>query len=83
MDNVGGGQRGLRATPSLELLQALSDYYGINYGNEVVDLGGSSNLNLLVGDADRRYVLRAYRPMSQKIGSRTSSSYAMSSLLMA
>ena len=62
MDNVGGGQRGLRATPSLELLQALSDYYGINYGNEVVDLGGSSNLNLLVGDTDRRYVLRAYRP---------------------
>lgn len=43
-------------------MQALSDYYGINYGNEVVDLGGSSNLNLLVGDTDRRYVLRAYRP---------------------
>ncbi len=62
MDNAGGGQRGLRATPSLELLQALSDYYGFNCGNEVVDLGGSSNLNLLVGDTDRRYVLRAYRP---------------------
>ena len=62
MDNAGSGRRGLRATPSLELFQALSDYYGTNCGNEVVDLGGSPNLNLLVGDADRRYVLRVYRP---------------------
>ena len=62
MDNAGGGRRGLRATPSLELFQALSDHYGINYDKEVVDLGGSSNLNLLVCDADRRYVLRVYRP---------------------
>ena len=62
MDDAGGGQRGLRATPSLELFQALSDHYGINYDKEVVDLGGSSNLNFLVCDADRRYVLRVYRP---------------------
>ena len=62
MDNAGGGRRGLRATPSLELFQALSDYYGINGGNDVVDLGGSSNLNLLVCDVDHRYVLRVYRP---------------------
>ena len=62
MDDAGGGRRGLRATPSLELFQVLSDHYGINYDKEVVDLGGSSNLNLLVCDADRRYVLRVYRP---------------------
>ena len=62
MDDAGGGRRGLRATPSLELFQALSDHYGINYDKEVVYLGGSSNLNLLVCDADRRYVLRVYRP---------------------
>ena len=62
MDDAGGRRRGLRETPSLELFQALSDHYGINYDKEVVDIGGSSNLNLLVCDADRRYVLRVYRP---------------------
>ena len=62
MDDAGGGRRGLRTTPSLELFQALSDHYGINYDKEVVDIGGVSNLNLLVCDADRRYVLRVYRP---------------------
>jgi Ser/Thr protein kinase RdoA (MazF antagonist) len=29
---------------------------------ETVDLGGSSSLNLLVGEADRRYVARVHRP---------------------
>jgi Ser/Thr protein kinase RdoA (MazF antagonist) len=29
---------------------------------EAVDLGGSSSLNLLVGDVDRRYVVRVHRP---------------------
>jgi Ser/Thr protein kinase RdoA (MazF antagonist) len=29
---------------------------------EAVDLGGSSSLNLLVGEADRRYVARVHRP---------------------
>ena len=62
MDNAAEGRRGLRATPSLELFQTLYDHYGINVDSKLVDLGGSSNLNLLVYDADRRYVLRVYRP---------------------
>ena len=62
MDNATEGKRGLRATPSLELFQTLYDHYGINVDSKFVDLGGSSNLNLLVYDADRRYVLRVYRP---------------------
>ena len=73
MDDAGGRRRGLRETPSLELFQALSDHYGINYDKEVVDIGGSSNLNLLVCDADRRYVLRVYRPYVTVFGSPISS----------
>ncbi|MBM3240307.1 hypothetical protein FJZ31_28835 [Candidatus Poribacteria bacterium] len=62
MDNAGCGLRGLRATPSPELFEALRDCYEIDGGNDVVDLGGSSNLNLLVANNNRRYVLRVYRP---------------------
>lgn len=61
-DNAGGGLRGLRATPSPELFAALHDCYKIDIGNDVVDLGGSSSLNLLVANDNRRYVLRVYRP---------------------
>jgi len=62
MDNAGGGRRGLRAIPSPELFEVLHDRYEIHAGNDIVDLGGSSSLNLLVGNDNRRYVLRVYRP---------------------
>jgi homoserine kinase type II len=62
MDNAGGGQRGLRATPSDALLAAVCRAYGIGESPDPVDLGGSANLNLLVGVGDDRYVVRVYRP---------------------
>jgi len=61
-DNAGGGQRGLRATPSDRLLVAVNEAYGIACGPALVDLGGSSNLNLLVGAGADRSVVRVYRP---------------------
>jgi Ser/Thr protein kinase RdoA (MazF antagonist) len=62
MDDADGGLRGLRARPGPRLLQALRDRYGLGRFAEGVDLGGSSSLNLLVGDTDRRYVVRVHRP---------------------
>jgi len=62
MDNAGNGLRGLRASPSPELFKALRDSYEIDGGEDVVDLGGSSNLNLLVSNDFRQYVVRVYRP---------------------
>jgi homoserine kinase type II len=62
MDDAAGGRRGLRATPSPELLDAFRHAYGIDCPTNPVDLGGSSNLNLLVGNGDGRCVLRVYRP---------------------
>lgn len=61
-DNAGGGIRGLRATPSPDLLEALGDCYGIQISQKVIDLGGSSNLNLLVASPQGQYVIRVYRP---------------------
>ena len=61
MDDADGGLRGLRARPGPRLLQALRDRYGLGRFAEGVDLGGSSSLNLLVGDTDRRYVVRVHR----------------------
>ena len=61
-DDAAGGVRGLRATPSPELFEAVRDHYGLNSVEGVVDLGGSSSLNVLVQDGDRRYVVRVYRP---------------------
>ncbi len=61
-DNAGGGLRGLRATLSPELLKAVCEGYGLGSVNGVVDLGGSSNLNVLVRAGDLRYVVRVYRP---------------------
>ena len=52
----------LRAEPSPELFDVLRDRYGIESPAGAVDLGGSSNLNLLVGGAMDRYVVRVYRP---------------------
>jgi Ser/Thr protein kinase RdoA (MazF antagonist) len=62
IDNAGGGLRGLRATPSPELFKALYDCYEIDVGEDIVDLGGSSNLNLLISNDLRQYVIRVYRP---------------------
>lgn len=58
MDNAGQGRRGLRATPSHELSQVLRERYGID-AEGATDLGGSTNLNLLIGG---RWVARVYRP---------------------
>ncbi len=54
--------RGLRAALSPELLTAVRNYYGLGSTNWAVDLGGSSNLNVLVDDGNRRYIVRMYRP---------------------
>jgi hypothetical protein len=61
MDNADGGRRGLRARPDPDLIQALRDHWELNGFAEAVDLGGSSSLNLLLGDGDRRYVVRVHR----------------------
>ncbi len=61
MDDAGGGLRGLRAAPTAELAEVLGRRYGIDAGQSA-DLGGSSNLNLLVADGPARYVVRVYRP---------------------
>ncbi len=58
MDNAGHGRRGLRAQPSAALFDALRERYGLD-AEGASDLGGSSNLNLLIGGS---LVARAYRP---------------------
>lgn len=58
MDNAGQGRRGLRARPSPALFRVLRERYGID-AEGAVDLGGSANLNLLIGG---RWVARVYRP---------------------
>jgi len=40
----------------------LHDHWELDGFAEAVDLGGSSSLNLLVGEGDRRYVVRVHRP---------------------
>jgi len=57
-DNAGQGRRGLRATPSTALFHVLRERYGIE-AEDAVDLGGSANLNLLIGG---KWVARVYRP---------------------
>jgi homoserine kinase type II len=55
-----GGRRGRRARTSAELFEFVRQTYGIEVSAEHArDLGGSSNLNLLLGD---RWVVRVYRP---------------------
>lgn len=61
-DDAAGGLRGVRATPSPALLAAVREQYGLGYMASAVDLGGSSNLNLLVCEGERRFVVRVYRP---------------------
>jgi hypothetical protein len=62
MDDADGGRRGLRARPGPGLQQVLRDKWGLEGIGEAVDLGGSASLNLLVGAAARRYVVRVHRP---------------------
>lgn len=61
-DNAGGGVRGERARPSAALFQAVRHSYGLDGLENNIDLGGSSNLNLLVSDDTACYVVRVYRP---------------------
>ncbi|WP_308635783.1 phosphotransferase enzyme family protein [Paenibacillus silvisoli] len=61
-DNAGGGLRGLRARPSADLLKTVCDAYGIHSLSDIIDLGGSANLNLFATDGHNRYVVRVYRP---------------------
>jgi homoserine kinase type II len=61
-DDAGGGRRGLRAQLSRDLLDALERNYAIVPHAAPRDLGGSSNLNLLVNDGRRKLVARVYRP---------------------
>ena len=51
----------LRGVASSALFDALDDHYRIR-GEGGKDLGGSSNLNLLLADRRDRYVVRVYRP---------------------
>jgi Ser/Thr protein kinase RdoA (MazF antagonist) len=51
-----------RGQASPKLFTALRDRYGLRGGEGAPDLGGSYNLNLLLTDGDRRYVVRVYRP---------------------
>ena len=62
MDDAGGGLRGLRARPAKRLIEAVHNAYGIASDAPPADLGGSSNLNLLVCDGEDRWVVRVYRP---------------------
>jgi homoserine kinase type II len=51
-----------RAVASPRLFTALSDQYGIPAAADRQELGGSSNLNLLLTHGPGRYVIRIYRP---------------------
>jgi Ser/Thr protein kinase RdoA (MazF antagonist) len=62
-DDAARGLRGLRAEPSPELFDAVRHAYGLDLVLDPVRrLGGSSSLNLLARRAERRCVLRVYRP---------------------
>ena len=61
-DNASNGQRGLRARPSPALADLLREAYGIEDAQGAADLGGSSNLNLLVRQGPKQCVARVYRP---------------------
>ncbi len=52
----------LRATASPHLFATLRDRYGLRGADGVTDLGGSSNLNLLLTADHHRWVVRVYRP---------------------
>ena len=62
MDDAAGGRRGTRATVSAELTRFLRAQWGVRSAATAPDLGGSSNLNLLVTDGTSLQVARIYRP---------------------
>lgn len=51
-----------RAKVTPRLFGMLLNQYGIRVGESARDIGGSSNLNLLVDDQGEQYVVRVYRP---------------------
>lgn len=61
-DNADNGKRGSRAVPSVNLINMVTDLYGLKDLELNIDLGGSSSLNLLTINNDGRYVVRVYRP---------------------
>jgi Ser/Thr protein kinase RdoA (MazF antagonist) len=62
VDDAAGGRRGTRATVSAELPRFLRAHWGVRPAGTEPDLGGSSNLNLLVTDDRSLQVARVYRP---------------------
>jgi Ser/Thr protein kinase RdoA (MazF antagonist) len=62
VDDADGGLPGAAGPAWGEPAGSAARPLGLGWYAEAVDLGGSSSLNLLVGDADRRYVVRVHRP---------------------
>ncbi len=62
MDDAAAGQRGTRAIASADLEEFLRAHWGVWPAAAAPDLGGSSNLNLLVTDGRSLRVARVYRP---------------------
>jgi Ser/Thr protein kinase RdoA (MazF antagonist) len=62
VDDAAGGQRGSRAIVSPDLEEFLRAHWGVQPAGTAPDLGGSSNLNLLVTDGRSLRVARVYRP---------------------
>lgn len=69
MDDAAGGQRGARAVVSADLEGFLRANWRVWPAGPAPDLGGSSNLNLLVTDGRSLQVARIYRPFvtSQRV----------------
>jgi len=62
VDDAAVGQRGTRAAVSAQLKEFLRAHWGVTPAGAAPDLGGSSNLNLLVTDGKSLQVARVYRP---------------------
>ncbi|MFN2486117.1 MAG: phosphotransferase enzyme family protein [Acidimicrobiia bacterium] len=60
MDDAGGGRRGRRPALTARLLEIVESEYGLKVAS-ARDLGGSANLNVLVGGDAGPVVVRAYR----------------------
>jgi len=60
-DDAGGGRRGTRPQLSSELMRIFTQQYGLGPARPDADLGGSSNLNVLVTDGEELFVARVYR----------------------
>jgi Ser/Thr protein kinase RdoA (MazF antagonist) len=62
VDDAAGGRRGTRAIISADLEEFLRAHWGVRPAGAAPDLGGSSNLNLLVTGGASLRVARIYRP---------------------